>query len=300
MYYSNSKGDTAVCRCLARIASSVAIAAKSILRENQLQGSYGGIVDLLLKSAAHPSVHVCGIALESLPSLIFPGHNLSDLLLPILQQKVVYPIHLVQMNDDHDIHMNNSGDSGDTDFQEFSQFREDCIAETLVECYLNNRIFYLESCARAMENFCVRSPPPTMATTYQLEGALFCLRAVSISSSKRALLVNSPSAAQDVSTRKEESIQNIAENAARHNELLVRCVAALTAAPECPTSNPIVLSQMCQFVGKVNLSAYLRSFIFQSFFFSHFYNIFHILPLFSMPIGLLKHQPLVYSIQGLS
>lgn len=209
---------------------------------------------MLLKAAAHPSVHVCGIALESLPSLILPGHRLSELLLPILQQKVVYPPHLVG-SVDSDISMD--VDDNDIDFEQFNQFREDCLIEALEKCYLNNRVFYLESCAIAMENLCSVSPPLSASNVYQLEGALFCLRAVSIEASKRALLMNSSPAAQAAAARAFSSrtgniVENISEDAALHDQILVRCVAALTKAPSCPSSNPLALSQMCQFIGKVS------------------------------------------------
>lgn len=244
-----SKGDTAVCRCLTRIASTVAIASQSSFRANQLQGTFSGIVDLLLKAAAHPSVLVCGLALEALPLLILPRHSLSENLLPILQQKVVYPLHLLNETAMQNMDL----DHGDTDFQEFNQFREDCVVDTLTKCYLNNPVFYLESCMVALERLCATNIPSSQSDVYQMEGVLFCLRAVSTDASKIALLVNAGPAAQAAAarafmSRRNCAIDDIEEDSKRHNDILVRCVLALTKAP--PTSNPLVLSQMCQFIGK--------------------------------------------------
>lgn len=204
----------------------------------------------MLKAAAHPSVHVCGLALEALPLLILPRNSLSEHLLPILQQKVVYPMHLVSDTAVQTMELENA----DTDFEEFNQFREDCVMDTLTKCYLNNPVFYLESCMIALERLCETSPTSPSSDIYQLEGVLFCLRAVSTEASKIALLVNAGPAAQAAAaraftSRRNCSIDNIGEDAIRHNDILVRCVLALAKAP--PISNPLVLSQMCQFIGKV-------------------------------------------------
>ena len=71
--YNDIAANTAVCRCLARIASSVALASQSSIRSGKMGRAADGLLEVLLQGAAHPSIHVWGICLEAIPSLIVPG-----------------------------------------------------------------------------------------------------------------------------------------------------------------------------------------------------------------------------------
>lgn len=163
-----SNGDTAVCRCLARTAAQVLLESQDLIKNGTLQASTDGILDLLFKAASHPSVYVCGIAVEAL-SVIAPSNSeLSTRLLPYLQGKAIIPFHLI----------------GDVDgsLDDYINFRDRVLTDALVACYTGCSTFYLESCGSAIEEFCQSSPSPHLP--YQLEAALFCMIAVSPRASK--------------------------------------------------------------------------------------------------------------------
>ena len=251
-------GNAAVCRCLARIASSVALASQSSIRSEKLGHSANGLLDLLLKGAAHPSIHVCGICLEAIPALIAPGSDYSDRLLPILQQRAIVPASLRGGQD--------IGDSG-VDFNEYVSFRENLLSPALIACYKNNRVFFVESCASAVHEFC--AAPLTPQLPYQLEAALFCLSSVSIDASKRALLVNASPAAQQAAAKASLTLGgaetlDIATDARRHDEELAKCTDSIANNPACATSNPLTLAQTCSFIAKVSFLT-TRHFFFGAF-----------------------------------
>lgn len=244
-----SHGDVAVCRCLARIASLIAMASQSSLRSAQQHGSAAGLIDLLLKAAAHPSVHVCGIALEALPRLVCPETNLSIRLLPVLQRRAIIPHSHVGISPSLD-----ASDHCGVDFHEFESFREHLLSDGLLACYRNGRGFYMESCASAVDEFC--AAPTSVKVSFQLEAALFCLCAVALDASKRALLLNASPAAQAAASKASALRQghdesgSVAEDARHHDTQLGRCTSALAKKPVCATSNPLTLTQMCRFLGK--------------------------------------------------
>ena len=238
-----STADPAVCRCLARMASSVALAAQNFIRAGKM-GS--GLLDFLLKGASHPSINVCGICLESIPRLIAPGSKFSDRLLPVLQQRAIVPTSLRRGSD--------FGDADcEVDFSNYATFRENLLSVALVACYKNNRGFYMESCAFAINEFCTAQMTPQLP--YQLEAALFCLSAVSMDSSKRALLVNASSSAQANAAKASlarggaETV-DIAADAMKHDEELAKCVSSISKNPACATSSALSLAQMCIFIAK--------------------------------------------------
>jgi len=243
-----SNGDTDVCRCLASIARSIVIASQTEIKSGKLEGSERGLIDLLLKSATHPSIHVCGIAFEALIPIITTKSGLATQVLPIVQGKAIIPPSLIGIS---------SQDECDVDYHEFERFREHLLVDILLHCYTSNRSYYLESCATAVEEFCSILSSPTPQTPYQLEAALFCLGAVSIDASKRALLVSASPAAQEAALkacnlRNDESlgIENIANDSRIHDEQLARTIHALYKGPSIATSSPLSLSQMCILIGK--------------------------------------------------
>jgi hypothetical protein len=246
-----AEGDTDVCRSITSIARSVAIASDTDIKSGHFHGSERGLIELLMRSVRHPSVHVCGIALEAFVLLISPKSDLAIKLLPILQGKAIVPSFLVGLTSQNDC---------DVDFDEFERFREHLLSEILITCYISNRGYFIESCTSAIEEFCSVSRNPDPQTAYQLEAALFCLSAVSIEASKRALLVSASPSAQEAAAkacrlRNNESIEakDIAHNAKIHDESLGKTVHALCNAPEVALTNPLFLSQMCKFLGKVRL-----------------------------------------------
>ena len=226
----------------------MAIASQTGIRSGRMRHSARGLLELLLKAAAHPSVHVSGISIEALPSLITAGTDLSVRLLPILQQKAIVPSSLRGIPS-----AQGAQDCG-VDFHEYANFREHLLSAALVACYRGNRLFYMESCAAAIDEFCSTAVTPQLP--YQLEAALFCLSAVSMEASKRALLVNASPAAQAAaakvsSLQRHDVASDISQDCQRHDEELAKCIIALLKNPANATANPLTLAQMCRFLGKV-------------------------------------------------
>lgn len=206
------------------------------------------MIELLLKAASHPSILVCGIALESLNTLVTPSSALSMRLLTVLQGRAIVPPSLVGMNPPDDCAV---------DFDEFQRFREYQLSDVLMACYISNRAYYVESCASAVEEFCASTTNPQLP--YQLEAALFCLSAVAMDASKRALLLTATptvriaaakACASEHYDKAAMDADAIGEDAKRHNEQLERCIRALAKVPTVALSNPLALSQMCRFIGK--------------------------------------------------
>ncbi len=239
-----------MCRSLISIARSVAVAFQADIKSEQLQGAEKGFIDLLIKAVKHPSIHVCGIALEALSLILIPRSDLAIQLLPMLQGKAIIPPVLVGLA---------LQDQCDVDYNEFERFREHLLTEILVSCYTINRAYYVESCVSAIEEFCSASSIPNIQTAYQLEAALFCLGAVSIDATQRALLVLKSPAAQEAAAKASKMRNNetfdvakITEDSKLHDENLARTMRTLCNTPEIALSNPLFLSQMCRFIGKVS------------------------------------------------
>ena len=250
VFSSLPTASPAACRCLARIASAIALAAQGPIKSGKMGRSSDGLLELLLKGAAHSSIHVCGICLEAIPSLIAPGSSYSDRLLPILQQRAIVPAAL------RGNHTTTSADEADIDFHEYTSFRENLLSSALSACYKNNRGFYVESCASAIEEFC--TAPLTPQLPFQLEAALFCLCAVSMDASKRALLVSASPAAQAAAAKASAALgqaqtSDIAVDAKKHDDELAKCTLSIANNPAAATSNPLTLAQLCRFIAKVRL-----------------------------------------------
>jgi hypothetical protein len=166
-----ANGDTAVCRCLARTAANVLLESEGLIQNGAMQPSMDGLLDLLFKAASHPSVYVCGIAVEALAVIAPPNSELSTRLLPYLQGKAIIPFHLIE--------------DANGRLEEYIDFRDRVLTDALVACYTGCSTFYMESCWSAIEEFCQASPSPHLP--YQLEAALFCCVAVFDRASKRPI-----------------------------------------------------------------------------------------------------------------
>ena len=256
-------GETAVCQCLARIVTSTAIASESMIRSGRLEvSSLDGMVELLLKAVSHPSLHVSGVALEALPSLLFSiqqqqQQQLAVQLLPILQGRAIIPPSLASAT--------SIEDTCGVDIHEYENFRENLLSDALIACYTSCRSYYVESCSSAVEEFCgtmSSSHQNNQQLQFQLEAALFCLCAVSIDASKRALLHGKSPAAQAAAARATANktptkgksnaalVETIAKQAKCHDDQLSRCVISLSKNSNFVISNPLTLARACRFCAK--------------------------------------------------
>ena len=251
-----SKGDLAGCRCLTRIAVALCKAAMHYSDSEKLDASASGMLDLLLKSAAHQSVNMCGGALDALTELAAKDETFALRLLPILQHRAIVP------------HVLDSGNPSlaasevcGVDTFEFESFRSTVLNMALKSCYRKNEDYYMNSCSVAVEEFCKAAP--TVKTSFQLEAALYCLGAVageSIASGQARL--TKEFIAENVSS----DMSNIKKNQ------LARCSQLLEMKPVCMTANPLTLSQACRFIGKVSFFCLVLCGIY-SFVFSYSFSI---------------------------
>lgn len=210
------------------------------------------MISLLISATSHPSLNVYSIALDAFNFCISSKTDLPTRLLPILQGKAIAPPSLVGISTDVNL---------DIDFHEFERFREHLLLEVLSNCYINCRQYYMESCCIAIEEFCSGVPNPH--TAYQLEAALFCLCAVSVDASKRAILLNASPAAQAAAAKVCASrtpggsltmdVARIGEDAKHHDEKLSRCILAVSRCQSMSSfNNSLFLSQLCKLLGKVS------------------------------------------------
>ena len=226
-----------MCRNLTRIAASVCAAVTASQTEGQHVVKSGpGLLDLLLKAATHPSVNICAISLSVLTTLIPRDAGLSHRLLPTLQRRAITPHRFVP---------NASSPGGPTiptltasdvcgvNVYEFQNFRESVLKEALVACWKDNGNNFMSSCTSAIEEFCASAAATKVS--FHLEAALFCMTAV----------------ADDALGITKENDNSAPTNFA-HTSQLERCTTALAAKPASLMSNPKTLSQLCQFLRKVN------------------------------------------------
>ena len=203
----------------------------------KLDASASGMLDLLLKAAAHQSVNICGVALDALTELAAKDETFALRLLPILQHRAIVP------------HVLDSGNPSlaasevcGVDTFEFESFRSTVLNVALKSCYRKNEDYYMNSCSVAVEEFCKAAP--TVKTSFQLEAALYCLGAVadeSIAGGQARLTKEfiAENASSDMSNTKKNQ--------------LARCTQLLEMKPVCMTANPLTLSQACRFIGKVSI-----------------------------------------------
>lgn len=202
----------------------------------KLDSSASGMIDMLLKAAAHPSVNICGVALEALTELASKDATFSLRLLPILQHRAIVP------------HVLDSGNPSlaasevcGVDTFEFESFRSTVLNDALRSCYGENEDYYMNSCSVAVEEFCKAAP--TVKTSFQLEAALYCLGAVADESIADQALLTKELVADNASS----DMGNTKKNQ------LARCTQLLEMKPVCMTANPLTLSQACRFIGKVRI-----------------------------------------------
>jgi hypothetical protein len=174
-----------------------------------------------MKSASHPSVNICGIALEVLSKLLSSEIGLANQLLPILQRRAIAPHHFV-----NGVPSLVASDICGVNFHEFEIFRETILKDSLVACWKPNEEYYFASCTAAIEEFC--STHASAQVSFHLEAALFCMGAVA-----------------------EETMAGT-DGRSSHSAYLLRCTAALGGKPQSLTSNPLTLTQACHFVRKVS------------------------------------------------
>lgn len=219
-----------MCRNLTRIAASVGSAAMVGLMSGQIQGGGSGILDLLMKAAAHPSIGICGMALDVLSQLVplEPGFPLR--LLPVLQHRAIVP-HIFAEGAPTILAAELCG----VDFHEFERFRENTLTEALQACFHQNPVYYLDSCTSAIEEFCMAEA--TVEVSFQLEAALYCLSAVSLE-----VLV---------SQKNEMKSDNGQAQPGSYDSQLSRCTHALGQKPVCITANPLTLAQLNRFLRQV-------------------------------------------------
>lgn len=136
--------------------------SKDFVTSGELQVSLNGLFDLLFKAISHPSIDVCGIALEAFLDIAPSNTELATRLLPYLQGKAIIPFQFTH----------HAGG-----FEEFLDFRDNLLTDALIACYTGCSLFYLTSCGSAIEEFCQASTSPHIP--HQLEAALFCLVAIS-------------------------------------------------------------------------------------------------------------------------
>ena len=222
-------GDHDVCRNLVRIAAALCSAAiKAAADHGHTPKNEPGLIDLIMKGAAHPSVNISGIALSVLAQVVRLDLSLGLQLLPLLQRRAITPHHIIA-----GAPYLAASDICGVNFHEFQIFRDTVLTDALAACYEGNSNNYMDSCTSAVEEFCSESA--SSQVSLHLEAALFCLAAVS-----------------DLALSKTHG------EVSSHGPQLERCTSALAAKPGSMMSNPLTLAQMCRFLRKVSISVFAR------------------------------------------
>jgi hypothetical protein len=156
---------------LARIAAAVCSTHIDVLNEEESVQLDKGVLTLLLKAAAYPSVNVCAIVLPVLTKCVFIMPLLGPELLPVLQRRAIIPHSLT-----NNLISFSVPSFCDINYSEFLRFRDDVLTKALIACCKANRSYYVESCASAVEEFC--SITSSVEVSLQLEAALFCIEIV--------------------------------------------------------------------------------------------------------------------------
>lgn len=205
-----------------RIASALCSAAiRFSVNHGHPLKSEPGLIDLIMKGAAHPSVNISGITLSVLADVVRVDVGLGLQLLPLLQRRAITPHHIIS----GEPYLAASDICG-VNFQEFEIFRDTVLTEALLSCYHGNSMNYMDSCTSAVEEFC--SENASSQVSLHLEAALFCLAAVA-----------------------DLTLANTSSGGFPHPSQLERCTTALAAKPGSMMSNPLTLAQMCRFLRKV-------------------------------------------------
>lgn len=215
-----NKGDDDVCRNITRIGCSICLACAKLSYEGRQLPTGPGLLDLLIKSASHPSVNICAIAIDVLRELVSAENGLYNQLLPVLQRRAITP-HLVV----REVLSLEATDVCGVNYHEFENFRATVLKDALATCMQGNEAQYMASCTAAIEEFCSGSSSKT--ESFHLEAALYCMNAVA--DEVLAAVIVSP-----------------------HLAALRRCVTALAMKPESLMANALSLSQANIFLRKVN------------------------------------------------
>lgn len=214
-----NKGDDGVCRNLARIGCSICSACVQLSCEGRQLNTGPGLLDLLMKSASHPSVNICGIAIDVLRELVSSENGMYNQLLPVLQRRAITPHHVV-----NEVLSLEATDICGVNYHEFENFRATVLKDALITCMKGNEEHYMASCTAAIEEFC--SASASMQESFHLEAALYCMGAVS-----------------------DEVIAGAV--ASPHSSALKACIIALAKKPESLMRNALSLSQANIFLRKV-------------------------------------------------
>lgn len=168
-------GDESVCRNLARIGSSIASGCiKGSPGNSNEAGSLSmgrGLQTLLMQAASHPSVNVCGIAIDVLKRFLPTENGLEGQLLPILQRRAITPYHV-----SNGVLSLEASDVCGVDYIEFENFRSTVLTDALIGCLKWDGKQFLASCTNAVDEFCAAAP--SVHASFHLEAALFCIEAV--------------------------------------------------------------------------------------------------------------------------
>ena len=210
---------------MTRIAAKVGAAAIPGFATGQIPGGGSGLLELLMKAAAHPNVHISSLAIEVLSAFLPLDPSFPSRMLPLLQHRAIIPYVLLGS-----VPSLAASASAGVDFSEFENFRQNVLAEALVACYVRNPKYYMDSCTSAVEEFC--SSSATVEVSFQLEAALFCLTTV-------AMAVTGPS-------------KRKGQGAESHYDQISRCTIALSTKPTFLPANPLALGQLNRFIGMVS------------------------------------------------
>lgn len=212
-------GDEDVCRSLTRIASSVCMACACLSNDGQQLNTGPGLLDLLLKAASHPSINICGIAIDVLGELVSSENGITNQLLPILQRRAITPHHF-----ENSVLSLEASDICSVNYHEFENFRLTVLTDALIACFKCNEENYMTSCTAAIEEFCAATS--SVEVSFHLEAALYCIGAVS-----DKVLGGSFASSHIASVKK--------------------CIKALSEKPSSLKENPLTLSQANIFLQKV-------------------------------------------------
>jgi len=94
-----------------------------------------GLQALLLQGASHPSVNICGIAIDVLRRFLPTGSGLDSQLLPILEMRAITPYHAA-----NGVLTLEASDICSVDYIEFDNFRSNVRTDALVGCLKQNGV----------------------------------------------------------------------------------------------------------------------------------------------------------------
>lgn len=205
---------------MARIAAAVCSTHIDVLDEEEFVQPDRGVLTLLLKAAAHPSVNVCAIVLPALTKCVLKMPSLGPELLPILQRRAIIP-HIFTRN----LISFSVPSFCDINYSEFLRFRDDVLKRALLACWKQNSSYFVESCASAVEEFC--STASSVEVSLQLEAALFCIEIIG------------PEDARD-------------SEGVPHADQLSQIISAIALKPQSLMLNPLTLAKACQMMKTVS------------------------------------------------